>query len=135
LGLADFVISGAGRRSSGVGDGSSCWWRGGRGGAGGSRAAVPGSRGHHHHDGEAGGRQVKIGRSLVLEESIVWMYRSLYNGLSAGLQRQMCFASVRLGLYDTTKAFYQQILDSGTRKLMYLLAYTLMTEETHFFNY
>ncbi|XP_059489846.1 dicarboxylate carrier SLC25A8-like [Neocloeon triangulifer] len=43
--------------------------------------------------------------------------RSLYNGLSAGLQRQMCFASVRLGLYDTTKAFYQQILDGGNPKV------------------
>ncbi|XP_051153104.1 mitochondrial uncoupling protein 2-like [Leptopilina boulardi] len=32
--------------------------------------------------------------------------RSLYGGLSAGLQRQMCFASVRLGLYDNVKNFY-----------------------------
>lgn len=37
--------------------------------------------------------------------------RSLYSGLSAGLQRQMCFASVRIGLYDTFKAIYQQLLD------------------------
>lgn len=43
--------------------------------------------------------------------------RSLYNGLSAGLQRQMCFASVRLGLYDTFKAFYQQLID-GTPSLI-----------------
>ena len=27
--------------------------------------------------------------------------RSLYNGLVAGLQRQMSFASVRIGLYDS----------------------------------
>ena len=39
-------------------------------------------------------------------------FRSLYNGLSAGLQRQMCFASVRLGLYDSVKTLYQQLLDS-----------------------
>lgn len=37
--------------------------------------------------------------------------RSLYNGLSAGLQRQMVFASVRLGMYDSVKATYQKILN------------------------
>ncbi|KAF4532665.1 hypothetical protein B566_EDAN002900 [Ephemera danica] len=42
--------------------------------------------------------------------------RSLYNGLSAGLQRQMCFASVRLGLYDSTKALYQRLLDGGNSR-------------------
>ena len=41
--------------------------------------------------------------------------RSLYNGLSAGLQRQMCFASVRIGLYDTFKTLYQQLLDGNAR--------------------
>ena len=41
-------------------------------------------------------------------------FRSLYNGLSAGLQRQMCFASVRLGLYDSVKTLYQQLLDGTT---------------------
>ncbi|PNF35520.1 Mitochondrial uncoupling protein 2 [Cryptotermes secundus] len=39
--------------------------------------------------------------------------RSLYSGLSAGLQRQMCFASVRLGLYDSVKSLYQQLLDGN----------------------
>ncbi|XP_069059927.1 dicarboxylate carrier UCP2-like [Pleurodeles waltl] len=33
---------------------------------------------------------------------------SLYNGLVAGLQRQMSFASVRIGLYDTVKHFYSR---------------------------
>lgn len=32
--------------------------------------------------------------------------KSLYNGLVAGLQRQLCFASVRIGLYDNVKDFY-----------------------------
>ena len=32
--------------------------------------------------------------------------RSLYNGLVAGLQRQMSFASIRIGLYDSVKQFY-----------------------------
>ncbi|CAN9514526.1 unnamed protein product [Ophioblennius macclurei] len=31
---------------------------------------------------------------------------SLYSGLVAGLHRQMCFASVRIGLYDTMKDIY-----------------------------
>lgn len=32
--------------------------------------------------------------------------QSLYNGLVAGLQRQMSFASIRIGLYDSVKQFY-----------------------------
>uniref|UniRef100_A0A8D0P7U6 Mitochondrial uncoupling protein 3 n=1 Tax=Sus scrofa TaxID=9823 RepID=A0A8D0P7U6_PIG len=32
--------------------------------------------------------------------------RSLYNGLVAGLQRQMSFASIRIGLYDSVKQLY-----------------------------
>ncbi|KAJ0063765.1 hypothetical protein NL108_006712 [Boleophthalmus pectinirostris] len=32
--------------------------------------------------------------------------RSLYSGLVAGLHRQMTFASVRIGLYDSMKQFY-----------------------------
>lgn len=31
---------------------------------------------------------------------------SLYNGLVAGLQHQMSFASIRIGLYDSVKQFY-----------------------------
>ncbi|XP_055631285.1 dicarboxylate carrier SLC25A8-like [Toxorhynchites rutilus septentrionalis] len=36
-------------------------------------------------------------------------FRTLYSGLSAGLQRQMCFSSIRLGLYDSVKLFYASI--------------------------
>ncbi|XP_014240036.1 mitochondrial uncoupling protein 2-like [Cimex lectularius] len=36
--------------------------------------------------------------------------RSLFNGLSAGLQRQLCFSSIRIGLYDNVKATYQKLL-------------------------
>ncbi|XP_013775640.1 mitochondrial uncoupling protein 2-like [Limulus polyphemus] len=36
--------------------------------------------------------------------------KSLYNGLCAGLQRQMAFASVRIGLYDSIRSFYQNLL-------------------------
>uniref|UniRef100_A0A3Q3IDQ8 Dicarboxylate carrier UCP2 n=1 Tax=Monopterus albus TaxID=43700 RepID=A0A3Q3IDQ8_MONAL len=38
--------------------------------------------------------------------------KSLYNGLVAGLQRQVCFASVRIGLYDNVKNFYTGGKDS-----------------------
>lgn len=38
-------------------------------------------------------------------------YRALYNGLSAGLQRQMVFASVRLGAYESVKGTYQKVLN------------------------
>ncbi|XP_067841946.1 dicarboxylate carrier UCP2-like isoform X2 [Heptranchias perlo] len=40
--------------------------------------------------------------------------RSLYNGLVAGLQRQMSFASVRIGLYDSVKQFYSNGHDTVT---------------------
>ena len=35
--------------------------------------------------------------------------RALYNGLVPGLQRQMCFASVRIGLYDAVKDVYCEV--------------------------
>lgn len=38
--------------------------------------------------------------------------KSLYNGLVAGLQRQVCFASIRIGLYDNVKNFYTGGKDS-----------------------
>lgn len=37
-------------------------------------------------------------------------FRSLFNGLSAGLQRQVCFSSIRLGFYDSVKDFYMKLL-------------------------
>ncbi|XP_070761429.1 dicarboxylate carrier UCP2-like isoform X1 [Enoplosus armatus] len=46
--------------------------------------------------------------------------RSLYSGLVAGLQRQMSFASIRIGLYDSMKQFYTMGSDNagiGTRLL------------------
>lgn len=36
--------------------------------------------------------------------------RALYKGLVPGLQRQMCFASVKFGLYDSVKDFYLGLL-------------------------
>ena len=43
---------------------------------------------------------------MILKKNVC---RSLYGGLFAGLQRQMCFASVRLGLYDSVKTFYSEV--------------------------
>lgn len=36
---------------------------------------------------------------------------NLYNGLTAGLQRQMCFASIRIGFYEPVKNFYLNLMD------------------------
>ncbi|XP_077361692.1 dicarboxylate carrier UCP2-like isoform X2 [Festucalex cinctus] len=44
--------------------------------------------------------------------------RSLYNGLAAGLQRQMSFASVRIGLYDSMKQFYTRGNERIVTRLM-----------------
>lgn len=43
--------------------------------------------------------------------------RSLYNGLVAGLQRQMSFASVRIGLYDSMKQFYTRGSESKNQTI------------------
>lgn len=32
--------------------------------------------------------------------------RALYSGITAGVQRQMCFCGIRIGLYDHVKRFY-----------------------------
>ncbi|XP_006028117.1 mitochondrial uncoupling protein 3 [Alligator sinensis] len=47
---------------------------------------------------------------------------SLYNGLVAGLQRQMSFASIRIGLYDSVKQFYSSKGSDSTGILTRLLA-------------
>jgi len=36
---------------------------------------------------------------------------ALYSGLAPGLQRQMCFASVRIGLYDSVKQAYSELFN------------------------
>ena len=54
--------------------------------------------------------------------------RSLYNGLVAGLQRQMTFASVRIGLYDSMKQFYTRGSES---EFLYTPIHSSMTVLTH----
>ena len=39
---------------------------------------------------------------MVREEG----WKTPYNGLIPGLQRQLCFASIRIGLYDSVKEIY-----------------------------
>ena len=47
--------------------------------------------------------------------------QSLYGGLAAALQRQLIFASIRLGYYDKVKHFYiQQFYGRHTRILFAL---------------
>ena len=41
-------------------------------------------------------------KTMAVEEGI----SSLYKGLNAGLQRQMVFASLRIGLYEPVKRLY-----------------------------
>lgn len=38
--------------------------------------------------------------------------RAMYNGLVPGLQRQMCFGCVRIGLYDSVKQFYLDLFQA-----------------------
>ncbi|EDS29219.1 mitochondrial brown fat uncoupling protein [Culex quinquefasciatus] len=44
-------------------------------------------------------------------------FQALYGGLSAGLQRQMCFSSIRLGLYESVKTFYASLLEDNPGSL------------------
>lgn len=43
--------------------------------------------------------------TIAKEEGVL----ALYNGLSPGLQRQMFFAGIRIGIYDNVKDFYYKI--------------------------
>ncbi|KAK3923207.1 Mitochondrial uncoupling protein 2 [Frankliniella fusca] len=87
-------------------------------------AAVPvqlaGVSGHLHMPAGAGASAARaqyeglVGTiaTIVRQEGV----RSLYNGLSAGLQRQCAFVSVRLGMYESTKDFYQGLIDGDRPK-------------------
>ena len=39
--------------------------------------------------------------------------KSWYNGIIPGLQRQCVFASIRIGMYDSTKNFYNDLIGIG----------------------
>jgi len=65
--------------------------------------------------GSASGQQTVAVRSPGMLSTIMSISRTegpraLYSGLAPGLQRQMCFASVRIGLYDAVKQKYTNLL-------------------------
>lgn len=41
--------------------------------------------------------------------------RALYKGIVPGLQRQLCFCTVRIGLYDSVKSFYVQLFNGKNK--------------------
>lgn len=44
--------------------------------------------------------------------------RTLYSGVTAGVQRQMCFCGMRIGLYDHVKRFYGDDSQGNKPKIM-----------------
>lgn len=52
---------------------------------------------------------------------------SLYGGISPGLQRQCIFASLRIGIYDNIKEFYQSALALDTNKYSSLIAIRVLS--------
>lgn len=48
-------------------------------------------------------------RVIAQEEGV----KGLYKGIVPGLQRQMCFAPVRVGCYDEVKRIYMRLLSKG----------------------
>lgn len=62
-------------------------------------------------------------RTMAAEEGVL----SLYKGLNAGLQRQMVFASLRIGLYEPVKQFYVGKDHQGPISVFYRIAAGLTT--------
>ena len=52
---------------------------------------------------------------------------SLYGGISPGLQRQCIFASIRIGIYDNIKDFYQKTFNMDTNKYSSLIAIRILS--------
>ena len=48
--------------------------------------------------------------------------RSLFKGLNAGIQRQICFCGIRIGLYDTVRRFYGDTSEGKPKVLVKILA-------------
>ncbi|XP_076130037.1 dicarboxylate carrier UCP2 [Alosa pseudoharengus] len=70
------------------------------------RLQIQGEAQGHSHAGQAKGLQYRGVFGTITTMVRTEGARSLYSGLVAGLQRQMSFASVRIGLYDSVKQFY-----------------------------
>jgi len=56
--------------------------------------------------------------TIVKEEGV----QSLFRGLNAGIQRQICFCGIRIGLYDTVRKFYGDTTEGKPRVLPKILA-------------
>jgi len=48
--------------------------------------------------------------------------KSLFRGLNAGIQRQICFCGIRVGLYDNVRKFYGDTSDGKPKVLVKILA-------------
>ena len=49
-----------------------------------------------------------------------WLFfRALYNGIVPGLQRQMAFSAIRLGMYERVKELYRQQTGGANFKNMW----------------
>jgi len=65
--------------------------------------------------------------TVAREEGI----RCLYRGLGAGLQRQLCFCGIRIGLYDTVRTMYGDDGKPGTKpKVLSKIAASITTATT-----
>lgn len=85
-----------------------------------SAAAIPAGNGAILAEATVATGPAHVYRGLVGTVSTIVKQegpKALYNGLSAGLQRQMCFASVRLGMYDTVKGAYQSVIHENPEGL------------------
>ena len=51
---------------------------------------------------------------------------ALYSGLVPGLQRQMAFSAIRIGLYDTVKVRYMEVLGVREDDMMEMLGVRVM---------
>ncbi|GAB1607773.1 mitochondrial uncoupling protein 2-like [Argonauta hians] len=57
-------------------------------------------------------------RVIIREEGA----KALYNGIVPGLQRQMCFASIRIGSYDSFKDFFSRLYKNNPQEAPSFLA-------------
>jgi len=55
--------------------------------------------------------------------------RNLYRGLNAGLQRQMCFCAIRIGMYDSVRQMYGDN-GEGKPKILIKIAASITTATT-----
>lgn len=62
-------------------------------------------------------------RKMIIEEGVF----SLFKGLSAGFQRQIIFASLRIGFYEPVKRFLVGLNHVGSISMLYRIIAALIT--------